>query len=139
MGPAEVTVMSNGQPCCHRLALTLNRPTLFYRRCCSATQEAIYELFLSAEMEVTDSCGRPQASGAIHVGCTHDGHTACTATTRRAFFKAGVAVVGAGGLATIMDPRELFAQVRVFPPPPPAVSPIAGLMDTHVHTAPDVF
>jgi hypothetical protein len=22
----------------------------------------------------TDSCGRPQASGAIHVGCTHDGH-----------------------------------------------------------------
>jgi hypothetical protein len=87
----------------------------------------------------TDSCGRPQASGAIHVGCTHDDHTACTATTRRAFFKTGVAVVGAGGLATIMDPREVFAQVRVFPPPPPAVSPIAGLMDTHVHTAPDVF
>ena len=87
----------------------------------------------------TDSCGRPQASGAIHVGCTHDGHTACAATTRRTFFKTGVAVVGAGGLATIMDPRELFAQVRVFPPPPPAVSPIAGLMDTHVHTAPDVF
>ena len=72
-------------------------------------------------------------------GCTHDGHTACAATTRRTFFKTGVAVVGAGGLATIMDPRELFAQVRVFPPPPPAVSPIAGLMDTHVHTAPDVF
>jgi hypothetical protein len=35
----------------------------------------------------------------------------------------------------IADPRELFAQVRVFPPPPPAVSPIAGLMDTHVHAA----
>src|SRR5216683_933836 len=32
-----------------------------------------------------------------------------------------------------------FAQVRVFPPPPPEVSPIAGLMDTHVHAAPDVF
>jgi hypothetical protein len=87
----------------------------------------------------TDSCGRPQVSGAIHVGCTHDGHTACADTTRRAFFKTGVAVVGGAGLATIMDPREVFAQVRVFPPPPPAVSPIAGLMDTHVHTAPDVF
>ena len=87
----------------------------------------------------TDSCGRPQVSGAIHVGCAHDGHTACAATTRRAFFKTGVAVVSAGGLATIMDPREVFAQVRVFPPPPPAVSPIAGFMDTHVHTAPDVF
>src|SRR5207237_9775737 len=46
---------------------------------------------------------------------------------------------GAAGLATIVDPRELLAQVRVFPPPPPAVSPIAGLMDTHVHAAPDVF
>jgi len=33
----------------------------------------------------------------------------------------------------------MFAQVRVFPPPPPAVSPILGLMDTHVHSAPDVF
>jgi hypothetical protein len=87
----------------------------------------------------TDSCGRPRASGAIHVGCTHDGHTACAAATRRAFLKTGVAIVGGPGLATVMDPREVFAQVRVFPPPPPAVSPIAGLMDTHVHSAPDVF
>jgi len=39
----------------------------------------------------TDSCGQPQASGAIHVGCAHDGHTACTGTTRRTFFKTGVA------------------------------------------------
>ena len=74
----------------------------------------------------TDSCGRPHTCGAIHVGCTHDGHTACTATTRRTFFKAGVAVVGAGGLATIMDPRELFAQVRVFPPPATGGKPDRG-------------
>jgi hypothetical protein len=87
----------------------------------------------------TDSCGRPRASGAIHVGCTHGGHTECASATRRGFLKAGVAIVGGAGLATVMDSHEAFAQVRVFPPPPPAVSPIAGLMDTHVHAAPDVF
>jgi hypothetical protein len=53
--------------------------------------------------------------------------------------KGVVAIVGGAGLATIVGPREVFAQVRIFPPPPPAVSPIAGLMDTHVHAAPDVF
>jgi hypothetical protein len=87
----------------------------------------------------TDSCGRPRATGAIHVGCTHNGHTHYAPTTRRGLLKGGVAIVGAAGLATVMDPREVFAQGRVFPPPPPAVSPIAGLMDTHVHAAPDVF
>ena len=29
--------------------------------------------------------------------------------------------------------------MRVFPPPPPAVSPIEGLIDFHTHCAPDVF
>ena len=29
--------------------------------------------------------------------------------------------------------------MRVFPPPPPAVSPIEGLIDFHNHNAPDVF
>ncbi|HEY1364802.1 MAG TPA: DUF6282 family protein [Xanthobacteraceae bacterium] len=87
----------------------------------------------------TDSCGRPGARGAIHVGCSHGGHTEGIVATRRMLLQAGVAVVGAGGLATVLDPRELLAQGRVFPPPPPAVSPIAGLMDTHVHAAPDVF
>src|SRR6185437_11725720 len=85
----------------------------------------------------TDSCGRPKAPpGALHLGCAHDAgaahhheHAAHPAS-RREFLKTGVAVVGA---------REVFAQGRVFPPPPPAVSPIAGLMDTHVHAAPDVF
>src|SRR5712691_13097325 len=79
----------------------------------------------------TDSCGRPRVPGAIHLGCTHDGHTECAHTTRRTFLKGGVAIVGGAGLATVIDPREVLAQVRVFPPPPPAVRPIAGLMDTH--------
>src|SRR5262249_35565921 len=87
----------------------------------------------------TDSCGRPRMPGGIHVGCSHDGHMHHSNATRRALLRAGVAVVGGAGLATIVGPREALAQVRVFPPPPPAVSPIAGLMDTHVHTAPDVF
>ena len=77
--------------------------------------------------------------GAIHLGCSHDGHTECVYTTRRAFLKGGVAIVGGAGLATVIDSREVLAQVRVFPPPPPVVSPIEGLMDTHVHAAPDVF
>jgi len=87
----------------------------------------------------TDSCGRPQTAGAIHAGCTHCDQRLRTHPNRRAFLKTGIAIVGAAGMETIVDPRELFAQVRVFPPPPPAISPIAGLMDTHVHTAPDVF
>ena len=87
----------------------------------------------------TDSCGRPQISGAMHLGCAHCEQNGGAVTDRRAFLKAGIAVVGAAGLATVVDPREAFAQGRVFPPPPPAVSPIAGLMDTHVHSSPDVF
>jgi uncharacterized protein DUF6282 len=87
----------------------------------------------------TDSCGRPQISGAMHLGCAHCEQNGGALTNRRAFLTAGIAVVGAAGLATVVDPREAFAQGRVFPPPPPAVSPIAGLMDTHVHSAPDVF
>jgi len=77
--------------------------------------------------------------GALDLGCAHDTHTKGHHATRREFLRAGVAVVGAAGFATVVDPREVFAQGRVFPPPPPAVSPILGLMDTHVHTAPDVF
>jgi Family of unknown function (DUF6282) len=87
----------------------------------------------------TDSCGRPQVSGALHLGCAHCERARGALADRRAFLKAGIAVVGAAGFATIVDPLEAFAQGRVFPPPPPAVSPIAGLMDTHVHSAPDVF
>jgi hypothetical protein len=57
---------------------------------------------------------------------------------RRAFLK--TAAAGAAGLAALGTlPRAAAAQVRVFPPPPPAVSPIEGLIDFHVHSAPDVF
>jgi hypothetical protein len=93
----------------------------------------------------TDSCGRPKVPGALHLGCAHEAHAphhhelAAHPASRREFLKTGVAIVGAAGLATVVDPREVLAQGRVFPPPPPAVSPIAGLMDTHVHAAPDVF
>jgi hypothetical protein len=44
-------------------------------------------------------------------------------------------------LATIALTSTLsFAQeLRVFPPPPPVVSPLQGAIDFHVHSAPDVF
>src|SRR5262245_45519081 len=59
-------------------------------------------------------------------------------TTRREFFK--TAAVAAAGLAALApDVRIAAAQVRGFPPPPPAVSPIEGLIDFHTHCAPDVF
>ncbi len=59
-------------------------------------------------------------------------------TTRRDFFKTATAgIAGLAALATL--PKPLTAQVRVFPPPPPAVSPIEGLIDFHTHCAPDVF
>jgi hypothetical protein len=51
-----------------------------------------------------------------------------------------LAAGSAAGLAALATSRDVGeAQVRVFPPPPPAVSPIEGLVDFHVHTAPDVF
>jgi hypothetical protein len=59
-------------------------------------------------------------------------------TSRRDFFKAAAGgAVGLAAFATLKDTAA--AQVRVFPPPPPAVSPIEGLIDFHNHNAPDVF
>ncbi len=58
-------------------------------------------------------------------------------TSRREFFKVAAGVSGLAALSTLKGTAA--AQVRVFPPPPPAVSPIEGLIDFHVHTAPDVF
>jgi len=59
-------------------------------------------------------------------------------TGRRGFLKA--AATGVAGLAALASlPAKAAAQVRVFPPPPPAVSPIEGLIDFHNHCAPDVF
>lgn len=80
----------------------------------------------------TDSCGEPHPPGMRHGGCRH--------TTRRGFLEAGLIGAGAAGVAALGGlPGRAEAQVRNFPPPPPAVSPIKDLMDTHVHTAPDVF
>ena len=39
---------------------------------------------------------------------------------------------------TLLTPQHLFAQAG-FPPPPPKVSPAAGVIDMHVHSHPDVF
>jgi Family of unknown function (DUF6282) len=90
----------------------------------------------------TDSCGHPQPRGALHLACDHGAEGACRhlVASRRELLRGGVAIVGAAGFSTVLGPIDpASAQVRVFPPPPPAVSPIAGLMDTHVHAAPDVF
>lgn len=43
------------------------------------------------------------------------------------------------GLFFALAPALAQHEVRVFPPPPPSESPIAGAIDFHVHAAPDVF
>src|SRR5438128_11551467 len=77
----------------------------------------------------TDSCGRPGVPGALHLGCSHDARAEGHHATRREFLEAGVAIGGAAAVATVGDPPEAFALVRVFPPTAPEVSPIARLMD----------
>lgn len=57
---------------------------------------------------------------------------------RREFL--ATAAAGIAGLAAFSLARgSAEGQVRVFPPPPPATSPIEGLIDFHTHCAPDVF
>jgi hypothetical protein len=73
--------------------------------------------------------------------CGHEwGHTteAAPGASRRDFLK--TAAAGVAGLAALgrLEGRA-EAQGRVFPPPPPSVSPIEGLIDFHNHNAPDVF
>ncbi|MFN7087908.1 MAG: DUF6282 family protein [Burkholderiales bacterium] len=49
---------------------------------------------------------------------------------------------GAAVCAAFAIPAPVLAQsatASVFPPPPPLVSPAAGAIDIHVHSAPDVF
>lgn len=47
----------------------------------------------------------------------------------------------AGAAGALLATKEAHADAleRVFPPPPPTVSPIKGVVDFHVHSAPDVF
>src|SRR5712691_8611790 len=65
------------------------------------------------------------------------GHGGPAATGRRELL--AMAAGGLSILAAALRSRPAAAQVRSFPPPPPAVSPIEGLIDFHLHTAPDVF
>lgn len=87
----------------------------------------------------TNCCG-PQCADPHHrhpAGHTHAAAHGAIGPTRRDFIK--LAAAGAAGLAGLGAAGEADAQVRVFPPPPPATSPIEGLIDFHNHTAPDVF
>ena len=59
-----------------------------------------------------------------------------TPTNRRDFVK--TAALGIAGLAALSTSTESSSaqNPRNFPPPPPAVSPIEDLIDTHFHSAP---
>jgi hypothetical protein len=48
-------------------------------------------------------------------------------------------VVAAFALWGSVTSGQVFAQAAAFPPPPPKVSPAAGVIDMHVHSHPDVF
>jgi len=69
--------------------------------------------------------------------CGHGAEPSGQSTGRRDFFT--MAAAGVAGFAALLRSRDAAAQVRAFPPPPPAVSPVEGLIDFHLHTAPDVF
>jgi hypothetical protein len=75
-------------------------------------QEGVLYPFQLPRWQLTDCCeSRPNT---LAVSASPDGHE------------------GSGG----ETPHEA---VRNFPPPPPDVSPIEGLIDTHFHSGPDVF
>jgi hypothetical protein len=50
-------------------------------------------------------------------------------------------VLASGAAGAVLSAKRAHAGAleRVFPPPPPLVSPIRGAIDFHVHSAPDVF
>ena len=64
--------------------------------------------------------------------------TECCDPGHREFRKLAAAG-SAGGAGSSPSGEPGTGQARTFPPPPPAVSPIEGLMDTHFHSGPDVF
>jgi len=90
--------------------------------------------FMLPRWRFTNCCGHSWG----HQATPHASAVAPDGGSRRDFLK--TAVGGVAGLAAFGSlPAKAAAQVRVFPPPPPAVSPIEGLIDFHNHCAPDVF
>src|SRR2546426_1654742 len=90
--------------------------------------------FALARWRFTNCCGHSWG----HPTTPHTPEGAPDGGSRRDFLK--TAAAGVAGLAAFGSlPAKTAAQVRVFPPPPPAVSPIEGLIDFHNHCAPDVF
>jgi hypothetical protein len=79
--------------------------------------------------KLTSCCG--------HIGSVDPGRGSGLETNRRDFIWAATAVAGLSALAAL--PARASGQGRTYPPPPPATSPVDGLIDFHVHTAPDVF
>ncbi|MGH6629845.1 MAG: DUF6282 family protein, partial [Burkholderiales bacterium] len=47
-------------------------------------------------------------------------------------------IAAAFAVSGLLAASQVFAQAG-FPPPPPRVSPAAGVIDMHVHSHPDVF
>jgi len=86
----------------------------------------------------TDSCGRPMRQARFTSAAPMPA-TPHVTTQRGATFSRPASPSSAPRVLYDSRSARGVRQVRVFPPPPPAVSPIAGLMDTHVHAAPDVF
>ena len=82
----------------------------------------------------TSCCGH--AEGACQEAPPGEAHAR---TTRRRDFLKFAAGTAAGFAGLAAQPPAAKAQPRNFPPPPPAVSPIEGLIDFHLHSAPDAF
>src|SRR2546425_6624000 len=87
--------------------------------------------FALARWRFTNCCGHSWG----HPTTPHTPEGTPDGGSRRDFLK--TAAAGVAGLAAFGSlPAKTAAQVRVFPPPPPAVSPIEGLIDFHNHCAP---
>src|SRR5690242_7166156 len=95
--------------------------------CSARTKEAAMKPFHLPRWRFMNCCGHMVGHSERPVNAARRDFLKLAATR-------AAALVAAGRTAA---PAE--AQVRVFPPPPPAVSPIEGLIDFHTHCAPDAF